>query len=98
VLFPRATPTPSLTAVKTPAGIDGERIVAAFAASHNITIAGGQGEMKGQLFRLGHMGYAADLDTVTALSALEQVLAELGHPVDFGASLRAAQKIFAERG
>jgi aspartate aminotransferase-like enzyme len=43
------------------------------------------------------MGYAAELDTIVALSALEQVLAELGQPVDFGASVRAAQKVFAER-
>ncbi|PYN88842.1 MAG: aminotransferase, partial [Candidatus Rokuibacteriota bacterium] len=72
-------------------------IVAAYSETHNITIAGGQGEMKGQLFRLGHMGYAAEFDVVIALSALEQVLAELGLPVDFGASMRAAQKVFAEK-
>lgn len=96
-LFARATPSPALTAVAAPPGIDGERIVAAFSEQHNITIAGGQGEMKGKIFRLGHMGYAAELDTIVALSALEQVLADLGHPVDFGASVRAAQKVFAER-
>jgi aspartate aminotransferase-like enzyme len=96
-LFAKATPTPSLTAVESPAGIDSEKIVAAFSSAHNITIAGGQGEMKGKLFRLGHMGYAAELDTIVALSALEQVLAELGLPVDFGAGVRAAQKVFAER-
>ena len=96
-LFAKATPTPSLTAVTAPAGVDSERIVAAFSTMHNITIAGGQGEMKGRVFRLGHMGYAAELDTIVALSALEQVLADLGQPVDFGASVRAAQKVFAER-
>ncbi len=41
--------------------------------------------MKGQVFRLGHMGYAAEFDVITALSALEQVLASMGQPVDFGA-------------
>jgi aspartate aminotransferase-like enzyme len=54
--------------------------------------------MKGQVFRLGHMGYVAEFDVITALAALEQVLQELGHPVDFGAAVRAAQKIFVERG
>ncbi|HWM77071.1 MAG TPA: hypothetical protein VNS56_05780 [Methylomirabilota bacterium] len=44
------------------------------------------------------MGYVDDFDITTALAALEQVLHELGQPVDFGASLRAAQKVFAERG
>ena len=53
--------------------------------------------MKGKLFRLGHMGYAAEFDVIAALAALEQVLADLGQPVDFGASVRAAQKIFAEK-
>jgi aspartate aminotransferase-like enzyme len=96
-LFARATPSPALTAVAAPPGVDSEAIVAAFSADHNITIAGGQGEMKGQIFRLGHMGYAAELDVIVALAALEQVLASLGQPVDFGAGVRAAQKVFAER-
>jgi aspartate aminotransferase-like enzyme len=72
-------------------------VLSTYSTSHNITIAGGQGEMKGKVFRLGHMGYVADFDVITALAALEQVLHELGQPVDFGAGVRAAQKVFAER-
>jgi aspartate aminotransferase-like enzyme len=94
-LFAKATPSPALTAVVAPPGVDSERIVAAYSQAHDITIAGGQGEMKGTLFRLGHMGYAAEFDVIVALSALEQVLAGLGVPVDFGAGVRAAQKVFA---
>ena len=97
-IFAKATPSPALTPVVAPAGLDSEKILAAFSSSHNITIAGGQGEMKGKVFRLGHMGYVAEFDVITALAALEQVLQELGHAVDFGASVSAAQKIFAERG
>jgi aspartate aminotransferase-like enzyme len=97
-LFARATPSPAVTAVVPPAGVDSEAIVAAYSKDYNITIAGGQGEMKGKLFRLGHMGYVAEFDIITALAALEQVLADLGLPVDFGASVRAAQKVFAEKG
>jgi aspartate aminotransferase-like enzyme len=96
-LFAKAHPSPALTAVVAPRGIDSEAVLSTYSTSHNITIAGGQGEMKGQVFRLGHMGYVGDFDVVTALAALEQVLAELGHPVDFGASVRAAQKVLAER-
>jgi aspartate aminotransferase-like enzyme len=96
-LFARATPSPAVTAVVAPRGIDAEAIVTAYSQAHNITIAGGQGEMKGEVFRLGHMGYAADFDVIIALAALEQVLAELGIPVDFGAAVRAAQKVFAEK-
>jgi aspartate aminotransferase-like enzyme len=96
-LFARAAPSPAITAVVSPRGIDGEKVVAAFSRAHNITIAGGQGEMKGRIFRLGHMGYVGDFDVVVALAALEQVLAELGHPVDWGAAVGAAQKVLAER-
>ncbi len=96
-LFCRATPSPAVTAVLAPPGVNSEQIVTAYSTAHNITIAGGQGEMKGTLFRLGHMGYAAELDVIVALAALEQVLADLGQPVDFGAGVRGAQKVFAEK-
>jgi aspartate aminotransferase-like enzyme len=96
-LFCKATPSPAVTAVTAPAGLDTEKIVKAYSQAHNITIAGGQGEMKGHVFRLGHMGYAAELDVIVALAALEQVLAELGQPIDFGAGVRGAQKVFAEK-
>ena len=96
-LFAKATPSPALTAVAAPKGVDSEKVVAAYSKTHNITIAGGQGEMKGKVFRLGHMGYAAEFDVIVALAALEQVLSDLGQPVDFGASIGAAQKIFAEK-
>ena len=96
-LFAKATPSPALTAVVAPPGLDSEQVLATYSTAHNITIAGGQGEMKGRVFRLGHMGYVGDFDVLTALAALEQVLHELGQPVDFGAAVRAAQKVFAER-
>lgn len=96
-LFCKATPSPAVTAVTAPPGVDSEQIVSAYSKTHNITIAGGQGEMKGTIFRLGHMGYAAEFDVIVALAALEQVLADLGQPMDFGAGVRGAQKIFAEK-
>src|SRR5499425_761867 len=97
-VFPKTTPSPALTAVQVPAGVDADRVVEGFATAHNITIDGGRGPTKGKIFRIGHMGYVADFDVTTALAALEQVLHDLGQPVDFGASLGAAQKVFAERG
>ena len=96
-LFARSRPSPALTAVVAPRGVDSEQIVALYAETHNITIAGGQGEMKGTVFRLGHMGYAAEFDTLAALAALEQILLDLGVPVDLGAGVAAAQKVFIEK-
>src|SRR5262245_1732773 len=95
-LFPRATPSPAVTAVLAPPGVDGEAVVRAYGEEHNITIAGGQGEMKGKLFRLAHLGYVADFDVVVGVAALERVLARLGVPVDFGVGVAAAQKLLAK--
>jgi aspartate aminotransferase-like enzyme len=80
------------TAVKAPAGIDGGAIVKGF-RKRGITIAGGQGSMKGKIFRIAHMGYVDSFDVLTALAALEFVLADLGHPVTFGQGIRAAEQI-----
>ncbi len=59
-------------------------------------MANGQGEMKGQLFRIAHIGYYDYLDTIGILAALEHVLVRVtGRPVDYGAALRAAQEVYA---
>src|SRR2546422_8931163 len=96
-LVVKAAPNPALAAVDVPAGNAADRAAEGFATAHNITIDGGRGPPKGKIFRIGHMGYAAETDVIIALAALEQVLAELGQPVDFGASVRAAQKVFVEK-
>lgn len=86
-------PTPAVTAVKAPAGIDGGMIVKTLRAKHGVTIAGGQGSLKGKIFRLATMGYADSSDVVIALSALELTLSELGYPIKLGEGIRAAQEI-----
>ena len=63
-----------MTAIVPPAGIDGEAIVRAYGADDNITIAGGQGEMKGKLFRLAHLGWVDESDLIVGLASLERVL------------------------
>jgi aspartate aminotransferase-like enzyme len=97
-LFARATPSPAVTAIVAPPGVDGEAIVRAYGLEHNITIAGGQGEMKGKLFRLAHLGWIDESDLVVGLAALERVLLRLGMPVELGAAVAAAQRIFAKEG
>jgi len=97
-LFPRATPSPAVTAIVAPPGVDGEAVVRAYGEEHHITIAGGQGEMKGKIFRVAHLGYVDESDVLVGLAALERVLARLGVPVEFGAAVGAAQKLFAKEG
>ncbi|HSC70829.1 MAG TPA: alanine--glyoxylate aminotransferase family protein, partial [Candidatus Methylomirabilis sp.] len=80
------------TAVKAPAGIEGGAIVKGY-RKRGITIAGGQGSMRGKIFRIAHMGYADNSDVLIALGTLELVLVELGYPVKLGEGVRAAQQI-----
>jgi aspartate aminotransferase-like enzyme len=94
-LFSASSPGAALTAIASPAGMDSSDVVKAFRNQFGAVVANGQGEMKGKLFRIAHLGYYDYLDTIAAIGALEQVLAELGRKVEFGAGLRAAQEIFA---
>jgi aspartate aminotransferase-like enzyme len=91
-----STPAAALTAICAPGGIDSGKIVKEFRESFDAVVANGQGEMKGQLFRIAHIGYYDYLDTIGILGALEHVLARVtGKPVEYGAAVRAAQEAYA---
>jgi aspartate aminotransferase-like enzyme len=94
-LFSASSPGAALTAISSPAGLDSGEIVKAFRNRFGAIIANGQGEMKGQLFRIAHLGYYDYLDTIAAIGALENVLLSLGQDVELGAGLRAAQEVYA---
>jgi aspartate aminotransferase-like enzyme len=85
-------PGAACTAVKAPEGIGGDAIVTGL-RKRGITIAGGQGSMKGTMFRIAHMGHVDAFDVLTALGGLEMVLADLGYPVTLGAGVQAAEQI-----
>ena len=91
-----ADPGAALTAITSPEGIDSSDIAKAFRNHFGAVIANGQGEMKGQLFRIAHLGFYDYLDTISIIGALEQVLAGLGRKVEFGAGLRVAQLAYAQ--
>jgi aspartate aminotransferase-like enzyme len=91
-----ASPASALTAIVSPEGIDSGRIIKEFRESFDAVVANGQGEMKGHLFRIAHIGYYDYLDTIGILGALEHVLARVtGKSVDYGSSVRAAQEVYA---
>lgn len=89
-----ACATNVLSAVKLPAGIDGEKVTKIMRDTHGITVAGGQDQLKGKVLRIAHMGALDEYDILTGLACLEKVLLELGHQFELGASLTAAQKVF----
>jgi aspartate aminotransferase-like enzyme len=84
----------SVTAVKVPAGVDGGKIGKLARDKYGVWLAGGQGQLKGQIFRLGHCGYFGASDIIVGLSTVEMVLAQLGYDVKWGASVAAAEKVF----
>jgi aspartate aminotransferase-like enzyme len=58
---------------------------------YGLIVAGGQGALKGKIFRIGHLGHVTVPTIITAMAVLEQTLLELDRPVVPGASVRAAQ-------
>jgi aspartate aminotransferase-like enzyme len=91
-----ASPAAALTAICAPEGLDSGRIVKEFREAFDAVVANGQGEMKGKLFRIAHIGYYDYLDTVGILGALEHVLAKVTDKnVEYGAAVRAAQEVYA---
>ncbi|MGB9234382.1 MAG: alanine--glyoxylate aminotransferase family protein [Terriglobales bacterium] len=94
-LFAGASPAAALTAVAAPAGADSTTICKRFRDQFGAVVANGQAEMKGQLFRIAHIGYYDYLDTVGVLAALEHVIADAtGQTVQFGSAVRAAQEVY----
>lgn len=86
----------AVTSVWAPEGVDGGRIPKIMSDKYGVTIAGGQDEYKGKIFRLGHLGYFDRFDIITTLSALEMTLNELGYPIELGMGVAAAEVIFEE--
>jgi aspartate aminotransferase-like enzyme len=96
-LFARSSPAAALTAIKSPQGMDSGEVVKAIKTEFGAVIANGQGEMKGSLFRIAHLGYFDYMDTLAIIGALEHVLASLGCDVELGHGVTAAQREYASR-
>jgi len=97
-LFSPTCPAAALTAISAPAGLDSGAIVKEFRDTFSAVVANGQGEMKGKLFRIAHIGYYDYLDTICVIGALEHVLATVtGSSIAYGAGLRAAQEVYANQ-
>ncbi len=85
-----------LTAVKVPGQIDGVKLVKTMQGKYMAYIAGGQDPYKGKIFRIAHLGYMGGFDIITALSALEMTLTDLGFDFNRGSAIAAAEAILKE--
>ena len=82
----------SVTAVR-PINLDAEDFRKKLREQFNITVAGGQKDLKGRIFRVGHLGAIFPRDILTTLSCIEIILKQLNHPFDLGAGIIAAQEV-----
>lgn len=96
-LFAPVSPSAAATAVSVPEGMDSGDVVKALKTRYSLTIANGQGTMKGKIFRVAHLGFFDSLDTLALLGAMENIAKDtLGLPVVYGQAVAAAQQVYAE--
>jgi aspartate aminotransferase-like enzyme len=85
-----------VTALRVPDRVDGGELVRVLRDRFGITLAPGQGPLKGEIFRIGHIGWFDVFDITTALAAVELALAEAGADVERGAAVPAALEAYEE--
>jgi len=95
-LFSPDNPSAAVTAVKAPPGMDSSLIVKEFRNRFGSIIANGQGSMKGQIFRIAHLGYFDFADLFAMVAELELILQANGFPVKLGSGVTAVQQAYAE--
>src|SRR5262245_18617659 len=92
-VFSAASPGSAVTAINAPAGMDSGVIVKEYRNRFGAIIANGQGSMKGQIFRIAHLGYFDFADLFSVIASLEIILNANGYPVTYGHGVSAAQGI-----
>ncbi len=85
--------SPAVTAIFPPEGIDGEAVRQAMRDDFNVEVAPGQSELKGKIFRIGHLGYVESLDIIGAIAAVEVLFKRMGAKLPFGAGVKAAMEL-----
>ncbi len=88
-----ACASPAVTAIFPPEGIDGEEVRKLMRDEFNVEVAPGQSELKGKIFRIGHLGYVESLDIIGAIAALEVLFKRMGAKLPFGAGVKAAMEL-----
>jgi aspartate aminotransferase-like enzyme len=96
-LFAACSPSSALTAIRAPEGMDSGLIVKELRTRFGAVVSNGQGSMRGEIFRLAHLGYYDALDLFGVTAALEIALLKLGHRVELGSGVRAAQEVYLRR-
>ncbi len=83
-------PSDSVTGINYPAGFTDKEFRGALRKQLNMNVAAGQGTMEGKMFRISHMGYMDQVDTLGVIHGLEIILAQFGYKFEQGAGVLAA--------
>src|SRR5215210_188580 len=83
-----------VTTIRAPDGVDPAQMLLILRDRFGIQLVGGQGELKGKVFRIGHIGWFDIFDIATALSGVELVLAELGADIERGVAVSRALEVY----
>lgn len=91
-------PSNAVTAVIAPVGIESGAVVKTMEKRYGVKIAGGQSQLKGKIFRLGHIGWYDEGDILRMVGAFESALIDHGWKVEPGTAVRVAQQTFRSKG
>ena len=89
-MFPRkGSESNTVSAIRYPPGVDDKKFRSVLEEEHRTVVQGGQAQLKGKIFRIGHMGLVSIADLVAGFAGIEATLAKLGHRFDRGAGVAA---------
>lgn len=86
--------SPTITAIRTPEGLDLTAYLGHLKKKYHLDFAGGLGHLQGKIFRFGHMGYCFPSDILQAVSLMEAGLQDFSYRFEPGAGVKAAQDVF----
>ncbi len=90
------SPSPAVTGIHVPQGVDGGKLVAYLRDKMGVTFAGGQDHLKGKIVRIAHLGHMGAFDVITAIAALELGLTHFGRELGLGRGVGAAEQVLLE--
>jgi alanine-glyoxylate transaminase / serine-glyoxylate transaminase / serine-pyruvate transaminase len=89
-----ATASNTITAVRTPSGVDSNAVLKHARERYGLSLGGGIGELNGQAFRIGHLGSLNELEVLGTIGGIELACADMGIDIELGAGLVACQRAF----
>ena len=88
------TSSSTVTAVKIPEGMTDKNLRGTMRNKYRIELAGGQDHLKGNVFRIGHMGNITHREIISTMAAIEMSLKEYGYEVELGTGVAAVQESY----